>query len=159
MLDKITKQKDQSEDKENLFAFQSIKCEYCEGSGRYKEKDCHNCRGKGIVFWFDQNIFYWGKKISTVSILENRLEKTARTIVNSVLFLFGVGGFLYLFYYIWDNGYQRITTVNFWLEQSWAMLIFWFSLITDMYLLYRFDKESSLAQKVKKRKYGKTRLC
>ncbi len=144
----------QKEGQEKRKTFQSVNCDYCSLTGKYEGKTCPNCRGRGVVFWFDETLFYWGKKITTLSILENKLEKTARKIVNGILFTFGFGGFLFFLYYIYRSNLQTFITVEFWLTQSWEMLIFWISLITNMYLIYRLDKESSTKQRVKKRKYN-----
>lgn len=153
MMQNINNQQNMSGDENNPFVFQSIKCEYCEGSGIYKEKDCSNCGSKGMAFWFDKIIFYWGKKITTAVILENRLEKKARQIIDGILFFFGVGGLVYFIWYVWSLGYEIVFTGSFWWQQSGEIIIFWFSLITDMYLLYRLDKESTRPQLVIPRKY------
>ena len=150
----MSEEEKNNSEKEERKTFQSINCEYCNSSGKYENKECPNCRGRGVVFWFDKTLFYWGKKITTLSILENKLEKTARKIVNGTLFAFGIGGFLFFLYYIYSSSLQTFITVEFWLTQPWETLVFWFSLVTDMYLIYRLDKESSAKQKVKKREYN-----
>ena len=91
----MSEEEKNSSEKEERKTFQSINCEYCNSGGKYENKECPNCRGRGVVFWFDKTLFYWGKKITMLSILENKLEKTARKIVNGILFAFGIGGFLF----------------------------------------------------------------
>ena len=135
--------------------FQFIKCDNCEGSGKADYKICEICNGLGVVCWFDNTLFYWGRKISAVSILENRMEKIIRAIINGALFIFSLIGLLSLIFYIYNQGIENIIREQFWLEQNWQMALFWVSIIAIMYLFYRLDKESTLTKKVKKRKFDK----
>ena len=145
------------ENQKDRFAFQTIVCKYCSGSGKLDDKNCPNCDGKGQIFWFDESLFYWGKKITTLSILERKVEGLGRKFVNGSLFLFCIIGFLFFVHYIYiKGGVETLITESFWLGQTLEMLVFWISVIFGMYLLYRIDKESTLVQKVKKKKYSET---
>ncbi|NCF75300.1 MAG: AAA domain-containing protein [Xanthomonadaceae bacterium] len=146
----------QNKNFKNPFTFQTIVCEKCHGTGKIDGKKCQYCKGEGIVFWFDKTLFYWGRKISALSILENRIEQIARKIINIILFVFGLLGFLFFAYYVYCKNFIGLLGLDFWMEQTKGMLIFWLSVITDMYLLYRLDKESTLIGKVKKRKFDKS---
>ncbi len=142
------------EGKKDERKFQSIVCSNCRESGISDNRECPVCNGRGVVFWFNKTLFYWGKKISVFNILENKIEKIARNIINGTLFIFGFVGLGFLAFYVYETGAEKITTASFWMNQSLTMLIFWFSIFTDMYLLYRLDKESSLQEKVQKKVYG-----
>ncbi|MCK4745014.1 AAA family ATPase [Candidatus Parcubacteria bacterium] len=142
--------------KEKKQEFQAVKCGNCGGSGKVDNKICVACKGLGVVFWFNNTLFYWGRKISAASIFENRMEKTVRAIINGVLFVFSLAGVLSLVFYVYNQGVENIITEQFWLEQNWQMTLFWVSAIAIMYLFYRIDKESTLTEKVKKRKFNKS---
>lgn len=147
---------DKNKKSENPFTFQTIVCEKCNGTGSVDNKKCQNCKGDGVVFWFNKTLFYWGKKISALSILENKTEKIARKVINIVLFIFGLLGFLFFAYYVYSKDFVGLISLNFWIEQTNEMLVFWLSIITDMYLFYRLDKESTLVGKVEKRKFDES---
>lgn len=136
--------------------FQVMECDNCGGMGKVDNKICATCKGFGVVFWFNNKLFYWGRKINAVSIFENKMEKIVRAIINGVLFVFSLAGVLSLIFYIYNQGVENIITKQFWLEQNWQMALFWVSAIAMMYLFYRIDKESTLTEKVKKRKFNKS---
>ncbi|MEA2088894.1 MAG: AAA family ATPase [Patescibacteria group bacterium] len=147
---------DKNKNSKNPFTFQTIVCEKCAGTGKIDHKKCQNCKGEGVVFWFNKTLFCWGKKISSISILENKIEKIARKTINIILFIFGLLGFLFFVYYVYSRNFIGLISLDFWAEQTNEMLIFWLSIITDMYLFYRLDKESTLVKKVEKRKFDKS---
>lgn len=140
----------------DVINFQTIKCENCGGDGVLDGKKCALCNGIGIAFWFNGSVFYWGRKFSWLNILENKIEKIVNKVINSTLLLFGIAGYASLAYYAYKSGIENITTKGFWANGSPFLLFFWASLIVDMYLVYRFDKESLSVVSVVKKKYGET---
>lgn len=135
--------------------FQVIKCDDCGGSGKVDNKICAACKGLGVVFWFNNALFYWGRKINAISIFENKMEKMVRAIINGALFVVSLIGLLILIFYIYNQGVENIISEQFWIEQNWQMAFFWASIIAILYLFYRLDKESILTEKVNKRKFNK----
>ncbi len=148
--------KEKKQKEKNIFnAYQVLVCENCLGKGKTEKGKCPNCNGLGIGFWLQGIFYFWNKKINSLTILERKIEKLARRIVNGFLFFFGIFGILFYLYYIYKSGgVERLFEKDFWLYQDSQTLFFWLSLLAWMYLIYRLDKESSLKERIRKKKYN-----
>ncbi len=132
-----------------------IVCPVCEGEGRTKDSSaCPECGGPGVALIFRGNFIYFGKKLTPLQFLEDKIEKFIRLFLNIVLFIFSMVGALLLVWYIWRYGAVRALRIDFWLEADPILFIFFLSLMGDLYLFYRITIEGRSRQRVKRKIYG-----
>lgn len=131
---------------------QFINCPTCAGSGKVEGKSCPFCQGLVQMAFLDGQFLYWDKKIGFLLILQRKIEQAIKNILDFSLFFFGILGLIILAWKIWQIGAPDFFSWEYFLRQEKIMLIFWLSVLTDMYLFYRKDREFSTQAKVKKRK-------
>lgn len=128
-----------------------LTCPVCQGIGYVLTKDCPECNGVSMTAWDGSVLLYWGKVIDTKHNLFYKVEKITRSILNSLLILFGAIGALLLFWELF-----RLSQINspvwlFWQNNSDFLFIFWLSLLTDTYLIYRISKQYASFQHIPKK--------
>ncbi|MFH0820091.1 MAG: AAA family ATPase [bacterium] len=133
---------------------QLINCPTCAGRGKVEGKTCPFCLGLGQMAFLDGQFLYWDKKISFLAILQRKTEQTVKNILEFSLFFFGILGLTVLAWEIWQVGAANFFNWEYFFHQEKIMLIFWLSILTDMYFFYRKDREFTAKEKVRKRKYG-----
>ena len=136
---------------------QFISCQACNGSGQaVNGTACKNCSGQGLIAFYGGRFYYWSWPISAPVIKLRHLKNGLRLIINLLAYIIGLVGLIALTYWIWLAS-QRVLTIDslaFWRVRSNLLLIFWFSLIADMFVIYRVSQEVAAQQKIKKPKYG-----
>ncbi|MFA5070694.1 MAG: ATP-dependent Clp protease ATP-binding subunit [Patescibacteria group bacterium] len=122
-----------------------IACPQCQGQsfvmeeGKYRP--CPTCRSLGLAGYFQGRYLVWRKKISLVRILEEKSEKTMRAAINGFSILVGIIGLLLGFWQFYQHFSQGYPNYDFLLLRNTSLLIFWFSLLVDLYIYYRLEKE------------------
>ncbi len=136
---------------------QYITCQICAGSGKDGNGSvCKNCSGAGTMAFYQGRFFYWDMPISIPAIKLRHLEKGLNLILNLSAYMFGLAGLLALVYWALGIGHsaQDFGAFSFWRVKSPLILIFWISLIADMFVIYRLSIEEAAKQKIKKIKYN-----
>lgn len=133
---------------QNLFV-----CPTCNGSGRVGRDKCLGCNGLGVGLWFDGKFLYWNKVITGQDLKKNKIERFLKFFTSGVLFLFGAAAFLFLLWRISEIGLISIFSFSFWTSGEPAVLLFLFSLLGDLFLVYRLREEAALKGRIEKRGY------
>lgn len=101
----------------------------------------HDPHGMTVVVGKHGNGLLWGRMPSDRSRHEEQLERTVLTVVNGTFLVFGLVGLALGFWQLYDTA-SADGTLQQWLNlHSGPMSVFWLSLFTDLYLVYRFDRE------------------
>lgn len=143
-----------SENKKTELDLQFINCPGCAGTGKTGATVCPVCQGVGELAILEKQFLYWDKKISALSIIQRKIEQSVKGLLEFSLFAFGIAGLSVLVWQLWQTDVSEILTWQYWLHQEKIMLVFWLSILTDMYLFYRKDREFSTKEKVKKKKFN-----
>jgi len=134
-----------------------ILCPKCGGSGKNKLGiDCKYCRGKGVGLFFNHYFLFFGLRLGTAVIELNHFRKKIHLLINIISFAFGFAGLLSLFFWVYKVSLEFIDLEGFafWKEQNIFILIFWLSLIADMFIYYRISEEERLKHKINSLKYS-----
>lgn len=133
-----------------------VVCKRCHGLGEADGRTCSSCDKEGVRLFLGNLFLYWGKEINQDVVLENKIRRVVKIIINGFLFFFGLIGLLawiwrYLFVIQSFFNFQIIK--NSFFEISFLMLIFWLSLITDLYLFYRLSRSQEQYEEVENKNY------
>ncbi len=111
---------------------------------------CGTCRGAGVSSWFHEAWHLWRKPLDRLHLLEERLERTVRATVDGLLLAFGVigavlGAMNAMSIFSLTGLSRGLAAVpemlrEFWEFQGNGMLVFWLSVLTDLYVFYRFEQ-------------------
>lgn len=100
------------------------------------------------------DILYWGKKMNTLSILEDKLERAARMTINGILIILAVLGLVFGFLDI----FHSTSEISVWQDllnlKKPGILLLWISFLGDLYIFYRIDQETKLKHGVKKKSFS-----
>ncbi|MFA6098196.1 MAG: ATP-dependent Clp protease ATP-binding subunit [Patescibacteria group bacterium] len=130
-----------------------LECPLCHGSGRVQNEACRRCREYGSLAWLDGDILYWGKKIDSLHIFEEELERLVKGIINGFLIFFGLIGLAALFVTIIKATQDGALAWKFIFQRSQLLGIFSVTLLTDLYAYYRMQRESVLEKSVKPKSF------
>jgi ATP-dependent Clp protease ATP-binding subunit ClpC len=131
-------------------------CPICNGTSRGNYGlQCKECSGLGVVTVQGESVFYWGYTPTLSTITLTRLKKTVDFVLNSITFLFGITGVFSLAWWFWLNKdyLSGLDFLNFWSFNNGYLLIFWISLIADMFIIYRISEDLRKSEKIKPMKY------
>lgn len=106
------------------------------------------------LFLLSGRVLYWGERIDSASNRLAVLELAIRKIINFLLLLFSISGFIILAYAGYSQGFDILLTSFFWNRPSFTLFFFWLSIFSDLYLLYRLMREEELRSPVLRRPYG-----
>lgn len=138
---------------------QFIACAQCEGAGKTGVGSvCKNCSGAGVIAFCQGRFFYWDMLLTAPAVKLRHLKRALNLIVNLSGFTAGLIGIACLAYWVW-NASQNTAMLGafyFWRAKSPLILIFWISLIADMFVVYRLSIEEAAKRKIQKLKYGST---
>jgi ATP-dependent Clp protease ATP-binding subunit ClpC len=146
--------KEKEEDK-----LQFLICSACNGLGEINGNVCPQCHDLGVVAWFNNSLLYWSKKIDTRAIYHDRLESAFNKFINIILVIFGIIGLAALGWYIWNLDFSSalsrsiLASQIFWSKLSFFIEIFWFSVLTNMFLIYRVERKRGLRAKLAHQTY------
>jgi len=132
---------------------QLLVCPDCKGTGKLDNKDCQKCHSLGMVAWTGEFLLYWGKKISFLQIAQDKTQKIVKNIINIILFLFGAFGLAMAGWVMTSFVSTNFPIIKFFQIQNWQLFIFWLSMLTNCYLLYRFQRDLEKIKHIPKRKY------
>ncbi|MGC9048844.1 MAG: AAA family ATPase [Patescibacteria group bacterium] len=125
-----------------------ISCPTCQGEGRVGEKICPECQGRGLYSWSGGYLLYFEKKFKKSQIFLDKIKTIIQILIHLILFIFGLIGLSALIR-VQFNLSQLDKYWSFWSsEKHFLMLIFWFSILTDCYLFYRFEQIAEEKEKV-----------
>ncbi len=135
-----------------------IICPDCHGAGLVNSQQCKICQGLGAILVLENfdpkrknEVYYWGKKLDYLKIVQQRQQKKVRVMINMLFFIFGVIGFLSLIKVFYDLKLMGLEIHNFIKVADEYSLLWWFSLLTDMYLIYRINRESKVKNYITKK--------
>lgn len=117
-------------------------CQECQGAGVIAGSVCRACEGYGVVLYLDGVIYYFGHQLNHWAIAGERYARRLRLLINALVLLFGVAGLLFLFYVIYVLSRAGLGWQNFIYLRNEYTFIFWVSAVTDLYLVYRINRES-----------------
>ncbi len=129
---------------------QYITCSNCNGAG------CKNCSGAGEIAFYGGRFFYLDLPLTAPMIKLRHLKNGLHLTLNILAFAIGLIGLFCLVYWVVLAGEQTqaLGAFAFWRVKSPLILIFWTSLLADMFIIYRLGREEASRQKIKKVKYG-----
>ncbi len=143
----------------NKINIQFIACDFCDGTGKADSGSvCKNCSGAGVIAFYEGRFFYWDFPISLSAIRLRHFKKSLNLVLNLSAFVLGLAGLIALAYWIWvaSQNTQTFEVFSFWRVKSPLILIFWVSLLADMFVIYRLSEEEAAKQKIIKPKYNQT---
>lgn len=138
---------------------QFITCPTCAGSGKAaKGWVCKNCSGAGLIAFYGGRFFYWNMPFTVPTIRLRNLKKSLNLALNLLAYIIGLAGLAALIYWVYAAGQntQDLEAFSFWRMKSPLILIFWFSALSDMFVIYRLSQEEAAKQKITKLKYKET---
>jgi ATP-dependent Clp protease ATP-binding subunit ClpC len=151
------------EKKKEISHFYPAICPQCGGKG------CDLCYDFGLLYWYTdlgataekadeskEYTLYWSKIIDWQHIAERHLENLVNKIINALLIIFGLAGLLLgvwaLVTIVWAVQIFKISfspqfSWHFYgwpiLPRDWRLVLFWLSLIVDLYTYYRLERGAS----------------
>ncbi len=138
-------------DRSQIEAAYSV-CPLCQGTGEDQNGfACRECEGMGVIAKQNEDYYYWGVKPTLATISLNKLKGTVDFVLNFTAFLFGVAGVFALAWWGW-NYREFLTDLNFlyfWTFRDPLLLVFWASLISDMFVIYRISEDLRKSHKIK----------
>src|SRR3990167_5711905 len=135
---------------------QFLICPACKNSLKIKGLKCQNCSGHEIIAYYKGRFFYWRYGLTRPIIKLRHLKSSFRLAVNLSSFIIGLIGLASLGYWIHQTSLytEELSVFAFWRAQNDLIMIFWFSLFADMFVIYRLSEEEALKKKINKIKYG-----
>ncbi len=137
--------------------FLTFACPLCEGTGVVNGQACNRCSRHGVFGWLDGDFLYWGKRIDTLHIFEEEIERLVTSIINGFLVLFGVVGIGAAFVTMYALIQEGKPFWDFIFQRNGLMGIFAITLITDLYAYYRMQRASLLDDTVKQHAFDPVR--
>lgn len=137
-------------------SIQFISCAQCDGTGKnIKAAVCKTCSGYGLVAFYQGRFYYSSLELSEPIIKLRHLRASLHVTLNLIAYVIGLAGLTSLAYWVYlaSLNSPELSVFAFWREKSLYILIFWLSLIADMFVLYRLSEEEANKQKIKKTKY------
>ncbi len=123
-----------------------LECPQCHGFGYAltasgEHVTCSMCHNKQSVYGFFQNdVLYWGHEISPAALLEKKMERVVNWFINSVLLIIGIGGFVAMVLQVVELNEAGASFVDFFTHRSSELLIFWLSVLADLFAYYRIER-------------------
>jgi len=132
-----------------------IECPECHGKGFLISKEgkaypCSYCDSLGVAGYFKGRYLVWRKKISHLRILEEKTERVVRAAINGLLIFFGIIGLLLGFWQVYQHASAGYSFKELLEIRNSSFLIFWLSILVDLYIYYRLEKERTSIPYIKK---------
>lgn len=129
---------------------QYVDCEQCKGFGygvtsSKRHIRCDHCHGNPSTYAvLDGAVLYWGARITVQGIAERRSRRVLNDGFNFLLLLVGGAGLAVLGIVAYQNFNTGLSIADILLTQRSLMALFWATVATDLFLVYRLDhiKES-----------------
>ena len=139
---------------------QFIVCPTCSGTGEKKlGLSCPACAGMGVGSFLDGKFLYWGMKLGKAVINLRRLKKSVNLFINLAAFTVSLIGLAGLAFWVWSSSAEGpaglvagdyLELFSFWRVKHWLILVFWISVLADMFVIYRLSEEEARQEKIKK---------
>ena len=128
---------------------QFIICPQCAGQGEKENKKCAACQGFGVVGFFSGYFLIYGEQFNFKNFWQIKFKKFFKKVINFLLLILGLVGIFILILAIFQFNIRGVSLsfedlLN---QRSWLVLIFWFSLLSDMYLFYRLEEDLKWQQR------------
>ena len=120
-----------------------IICPKCSGTGFKQSNKCKQCLGIGAYVWFGGYVLFFKKSFKQGDIFYFWIKKISRIIVVFLLFVFGIIGILA---FLKEKGLISYSCGLIGFNQNLS-LIFWYSVLSDMYLFYIYEHLKENRQK------------
>ncbi|MFH1822533.1 MAG: ATP-dependent Clp protease ATP-binding subunit [Patescibacteria group bacterium] len=136
---------------ENENEVQFVSCAKCSGEGRinYGAK-CSNCLGLGVGTFLNGYFLFWGLRLGRAVIKLRHLKMSVNFFVNLAAYIFGLIGLVALGWWFYQVvKINEAAALLFWRTKDWLILLFWFSVIADMFVFYRLSISRDKQQKIK----------
>lgn len=133
--------------------FVLLQCPICQGSGHEGDSECQRCGERGVYAWFEGRFLYWDKKIDSLHIFEEEIERLVKMLINGFLVFFGVLGLIAAFVTTLKVSSGEIKFADFFLTRNGLMGIFAITLLTDLYAYYRMQRDSIMERKVEPKQF------
>ncbi|MDD4901225.1 MAG: AAA family ATPase [Patescibacteria group bacterium] len=146
-----------SQESNQKTGIQFIACSVCNGTGRAGNGAvCRNCSGNGVIAYYQGRFYYSSLELSRPIIKLRHLKNGVRLSVNSLAYAAGLIGLVFLAYWVYSASLSTADfgAFAFWREKSAYILVFWVSVVADMFVVYRLSEEEASKNKVEKIKYG-----
>ncbi|MFC1598924.1 AAA family ATPase [Patescibacteria group bacterium] len=133
---------------------QFLICSQCNGVGYLVDKKCHVCDGQGVISYLNGNILYWGKKIDAQYLKLYKIEGLIYKLGFIILVMIALLGLASLAYSLYLVDFEGLLDTNFWTDNDNIYhLIFWVSLIFDLFLFYYSSIAKNKKEVVISKKY------
>lgn len=117
------------------------------------EPQCQACEGVGLFGTYLNTVFYWGKKLNVIDIAEEKMERVIKMVYDGLLILLAVTG---LSWGLWDIG-RTLPNLERYSDllnlKTGGLALLWISVLGDLFIFYRLDRESKRKKTVKKLAY------
>ncbi len=133
-----------------------IECPKCEGAGFDKNGNpCAECSAMGLGFFYRNKFLYWGLFLNKTVIKIRKAIRIMDKTINYLSMIIGLLGLFSLGYWFWGefqtlHGFSNFEKLFFWQDKDVLILFFWFSLLIDFFLVYRFVEDETHKKKIKK---------
>ncbi len=140
--------------------FNILSCGTCGSSGYLNFKKCPQCKGKGFGVSRRGKFLYWGQPLNSYHVRLRRGREILDKFNVIGAIVFGLG---FLFLYVWHVYRfalaEQIFTVSYWIngDDSWRV-IFWLSIISFSYMIYRISAMGVEIEEVETRAYGQDKV-
>jgi ATP-dependent Clp protease ATP-binding subunit ClpC len=135
---------------------QFIVCPVCSGSGKTKLGfACGNCNGMGIGIFSFGRFFFWGPRLGLAMIELKHLRDKAQTLINLLAFAASLAGLLSLGFWVYETSRlsHELGAFAFWQYQNVYILVFWVSLLFDMFIFYRMSEQERKKHRIQSVNY------
>ncbi|TSD04514.1 MAG: ATP-dependent Clp protease ATP-binding subunit ClpC, partial [Parcubacteria group bacterium Athens0714_12] len=122
---------------------QFIICPECSGQGEKNNKKCPACHGVGVYSCLGGYFLFFKKHFNLDDFLKIKIKKVFKKIINiflSALSLFGLF-ILIIVVFHFNIGKETFYFKDLFIGKNPLIIIFWFSLLGDMYLFYRLEQD------------------
>ena len=114
-------------------------CEKCQGQASGEKTTCSHCGGLGVVAQWNNLRLSWGRGFNSRSVLQWEMGRAWFWLINVLLFLIIIWGFLVLVLNLLELGLLEVFNINFWLAAE--IRPWWLSVLADSFLYYRLIQD------------------
>ncbi len=125
-----------------------ILCPTCKGEGEIEGKICSTCKGRGVYAWFGGYLLFWEYAFERGEVFVRKLKKVLGIIFGMVLIVFGLLGLISLVRVVFPLKELARYWIWFSLDRETLLLVFWVSILTDLYFYYTRARSSEEKRKI-----------
>src|SRR3989338_10389533 len=121
--------------------FQLLQCPTCGGLGSVDGKPCNTCQQNGVYAWNGSELLFWGKRLNTIAIAQDKLIDILNRAINSALLLIGVSGLGVAVWTLYTLAGSNLPLGNWFTYYTPLTAYGWLTVLGDCYLVFRFKRE------------------